>query len=343
MIEAPQTTRSPGRSPALWWALFAGFILLSLVAICGVVALGSSGDQEASSGEAASEVVTDYMDALVEGDASSAIDLVQTSGRESVLSERAYEQALESAPVDDVVVKETRLDDEMSGTVGVTFTVGGESAQESISVHDYDRDGQWEMIPPTAQMEPPTPLQGLGVKLNGEEIDDDDVLLLLPGTYEVGVDSPHYALSGTSSMEVTTSSGAPSWPEPSLSSSGTAAFREAVREEVDSCMEQKTLKAGCGLGTVPDTDRQQGWKMVDGTVKRSLTSGTEKKLKTMKPDAGSSDPTSVEGPVVGGVDTTMSCTKDGQTGECELFINAVVGAPTVDMTVKEPTVDWSDG
>lgn len=239
-------------------------------------------------------------------------------------------------------VKEPSLDDEMSGSVWVTFTVGGESAQESISVHDYDKDGEWEMIPPTTQLEPPTSLRGLGVEVNGDEVDDDDVLLLLPGTYEVGVDSPHYAFSGSTSMRVTSSSVAPSWPKPSLSPSGTKAFREAVRKEVDACVAQKTLKAGCGLGTIPTTEKQQGWKMVDGTVKRSLKSDTEKKLTTMKPDVSSSDPTSVEGRVVGGVDTTMTCTKGEQTGECELFISAVVGAPTVDMSDQEPTVDWSD-
>lgn len=344
MTQVPPSNSSAGRSRALLWALFAGFVVVALVAICGVVVLATSGEgsREGTRDAAASEVVTEYMDALAAGDVSSAIDLVKTSGVETVLSEKAYEQALESAPVDDVEVKEPSLDDEMSGSVSVTFTVGGESAHESISVHDYDRDGEWEMIPPTTGLEPPTPLSGLGVKVNGDEIDDDDVLLLLPGTYEVAISSPHYALSGAASMDVTSSTEAPSWPKPSLSSSGTTAFREAVRTEVDACLAQKTLKAGCDLGTIPTTEKQQGWKMVDGTVERSLADDTEKKLKTLTPTVDSREPTSLEGPVIGTVDTTMSCTKDGQTGECELFIGGSIGAPYVDMSGKEPTVEWSD-
>lgn len=62
----------------------------------------------------------------------------------------------------------------------------------------------------------------------------------------------------------------------------------------------------------------------------------------MKPKIDSMEPTSVEGPVIGTVDTTMSCTKGGQTGECELFIGGSIGSPTVDMSEKTPTVDWGD-
>lgn len=127
--------------------------------------------------------------------------------------------------------------------------------------------------------------------------------------YEVGISSPHFALSGTTSIEAVSSTDAPSWPKPSLTSDGTEAFREAVRKEVDACMAQKTLKAGCDLGTIPDKEKQQGWTMVDGTVEGSLADDTEKTLKTMKPKIDSMEPTSVEGPVIGTVDTTMSCTK----------------------------------
>lgn len=160
--------------------------------------------------------------------------------------------------------------------------------------------------------------------------------------YEVGISSPHFALSGTTSIEAVSSTDAPSWPKPSLTSDGTEAFREAVRKEVDACVAQKTLKAGCDLGTIPDKEKQQGWTMVDGTVEGSLADDTEKTLRTMKPKIDSMEPTSVEGPVIGTVDTTMSCTKGGQTGECELFIGGSIGSPTVDMSEKTPTVDWGD-
>lgn len=94
MTQVPPSNPSAGRNHALLWALFAGFVV-ALVAVCGVLVLASTGEgsqegsREGTKDAAASEVVTEYMDALTEGDASTAIDLVKASGVETVLSEEA--------------------------------------------------------------------------------------------------------------------------------------------------------------------------------------------------------------------------------------------------------------
>jgi hypothetical protein len=54
------------------------------------------------------------------------------------------------------------------------------------------------------------------------------------------------------------------------------------------------------------------------------------------------DPAAVEGSsAVGAVPTTLECTKDGQSGECEMISGGTISVPTVDMTDPELPVTWS--
>lgn len=326
-----------------------GFVVL--VAVLAVIALviffavrASSTASGPSAEEQASALVTDYMSALQSGDAATALDLMpmQPSADATELSEDAYTAALEAAPVADVVVHEPVLegDDPASGVVAVDYTVGGETASEEFSVDDYDRDGTWELDPSISSTAVPVTLNGLGVTVNGAEVEDEARIRLLPGAYEVTFSRSYFVPSSEDPLLITTSTTEVSWPEPTLNDDGVTAFRGAVQGAVEECLAQKTLEAGCGIGTLPSTSND-GWTMTDGTVERTMPEDTRRGLETMEARPSYDEPTYVEGEGIGTIDTTMECTKDGQKGTCEMWFGGGMSTPYVDMADPELPVTWS--
>lgn len=285
-------------------------------------------------------VVTEYMDALAKGDVEAAFAVSKPrddSGTE-VLPTKAYERALEAAPISDVVVEDPVVDD-MSGQVNVTYAVGGDPGQLSFSVHDYDGDGEWEMIPVGASTFVPDSLSGLDVTLNGAPAEQDQSYWLMPGAYEVAVDSPRFTLEGTKTLTVTDQTGPAEWPEPEVTKTGVKDFRAAVREELDTCLSEADFDAGCAMDVTPQ-QTQQGWEPVDGTLERTLSGKAELELKRLEPEFGPGDEaTAVSSENIGPIEVTYTCTKGGQRGRCELFTGLHV-TPTVDLTDPKAPVGW---
>lgn len=294
--------------------------------------------------EQATALVTDYFKALAAGDAATALELLPLHEDEAgaALPVEAYVAALELAPVADVEVGTPTLDGEglTSGEVPVSFTVGGEPVSDVYSVHDYDDDGVLELTGAIASDTVRDGATALGTTVNGVEVADGQRLHLLPGGYEIAYALEHFAPSTTDPMIIGEQHASVEWPEPQLGEDGLAAFRGAVQAAVDVCLEETSLEGGCGMGAVPETS-SDGWTMTEGTVKRSISEDTQRTIDTMEASSSYDEPTYVEGQSVGSVETTIECTKDGQSGVCELWLGGGMSIPHVDMADPELPVTWS--
>jgi len=311
---------------------------------------GSGGGDEGSDvadlspEEQATALVTEYFEALSAGDAAAALDLMPLIEETDTgaLPVEAYTAALELAPVADVEVGTPVLDTGglIDGEVPVTFTVGGEAVSDTYSVHDYDDDGVLELTGSSANLTVPDGAEALGMTLNGAEVADGQRLLLPPGGYEVAYEVEHFAPSSSDPVLVGEQHSPDELPEPELTEDGHTAFRDAVQQAVDACLEENTFKAGCGMSEVPTTSTD-GWTMVEGTVKRSISEDTQRTIDTMEGTPSYDEPTYVEGSSVGSVETTVECTKDGQRGTCEMWLGGGMSIPHVDMADPEMPVTWS--
>jgi hypothetical protein len=357
---AQPVSQSSARSNLIIAGVLAGggclLVLLVVVALVAVFALrggsgggGGGGGAEtesatptASPEEQATALATEYTDALVAGDAETVLALVGAEELEDVqlLPAEAYAEALELAPVADVEIGAPVLEDGglSDGIVPLSYTVGGESASTELSVHDYDDDGVLELTAAIPNTTAPDHADALSMTLNGAEVTAGQELLLLPGGYEVAFGLEHFA---PDPLLVTASEGPDGWPSPVLTESGLSAFRGAVQKAVDDCIAKTSLAAGCGMQALSDTSTD-GWTAVDGTVSRTLTDEAREAIEAMEAAPVGDDPAAVEGSsAVGAVPTTLECTKDGQSGECEMISGGTISVPTVDMTDPELPVTWS--
>ena len=305
---------------------------------------GGGGDSTAdlSPEEQMTALVTDYMDAISNGDSAAAFEVAPLMDDTATqLPAEAYDAALEAAPVEDVEISEPVMDYETSGTISVSFTVDGESVAHEFMLYAEGTEGSGVLSNGLgAYTAVPSSLGGLGLTLNGAAVEDEDTLVLLPGAYSAAIDVEHFELNSEDPVTVTDEAPGLRDLEPALTEDGLTAFRGAVQKSVDACLEQKTLEAGCGIGTLPSTT-SDGWTLTEDTVRRSLPEESQRNIDKMEATPSYDEPTYVSGSAVGTVDTEMDCTKDGQEGTCEMWFGGGMSTPNVDMADPELPVTWS--
>ncbi|WP_341855586.1 hypothetical protein [Brachybacterium sp. GPGPB12] len=221
--------------------------------------------------------MADYFDALAAGDAATALELnpVNEDMGAAPAPVEAYTAALEAAPITGVELGTPVIDDGglAEGEVPVTFTVGDETVSDTYRVHDYDDDGVMELTGGHTMTQVPDGLDGLGLTVNGAEVTAGEPIALMPGGYEVALGAEHFALTSTDPLLVGELASSLEWPEATLTEEGLTAFRGAVDDAVQACLEQTTLEAGRGMTPVPTTS-DDGWTMVENTVERSISEDT---------------------------------------------------------------------
>ncbi|PWH06546.1 hypothetical protein DEO23_06200 [Brachybacterium endophyticum] len=327
-------------------AAIAFFLVIVLVVVIAIaVGLGRGGEgggrKNASPEEQVTAIAQDYMDALAAGDPKPALELVSQQGTNGAvaLDEEYYAKALEKAPVKNVSVGTPTMTT-MEGEVTVEYTVGDEQASAKISANDYDDDGTYEQTTGVDyDTRVPTSFEGLKPTLNGAEVEADTSVVLLPGAYEAGISNEYFDLDGAETFTFASADSDVEWPEPELNDDGQKEFRTAVQSSVDTCLKQKTLKAGCGMGDLSDASTD-GWKITEDTVERSLPDTTQRTIDKMEATPDSEEPTYVTGTSVGTVDTKVTCTKGGQSGTCELLFGGGMGTPSVDLADEKHPVTW---
>ncbi|MCG7310044.1 hypothetical protein [Brachybacterium sp. ACRRE] len=325
-------------------------MIVLVVVIAVVIGLGKRDDagggggaaKTASPEEQVSALGKEYMDSLVDGDPKPALEVIQGQdhSNQETLEEDAYAKALKEAPVADVTIGEPQMSS-LSGKVTVDYTVGGKPASGEISMQDYDDDGTYEVVTGLeSYMDVPEGFSGLSLTVNDAEVKPGTEYSALPGSYTVGMDEKLFGLDGEATLVYGLGDDYPDWPKAKLTDDGQKAFRGAVKKSVDKCVEQNTLKAGCGLQKIQGTS-SDGWKAKDKTVKRSLPGSTQRKLDKLTAEPGYDEVTYVTAKdSIGGVDTTMECSKGSQKGTCDLLYGGSLGRPSVDLADDKRPVTW---
>ena len=344
----PVSKSSARRNLLIAGILAGGGCLLVVIVVIGLLVAfvlrggssGSSGADGSSEGSATPEeqataLATEYTDALVAGDAEAALAAFGEDGitGAALLPTEAYTTALESAPVADVEIGTPVIDDTppITATVELSYTVGGEPVTTELQMDDFDEDDRLALTRQGPNTTAPASAKTLAMTLNGAEVSDEQEVFLLPGGYELALGDERFAPESTDPLSVADLDGLDGWPELELTEDGQKAFRAAVQDAVDDCIADKDLVGGCGSDRISPKS-SDGWTAEDGTVNRTLSKKNQKAVDEMTGTPLASDPTTVEGSgPVGAIATTLKCSKDGQTGSCEMTSGSDITVPRVDM------------
>ncbi|MFT4219618.1 MAG: hypothetical protein QM611_03765 [Microbacterium sp.] len=354
---APQGAQPPAERKGLSKGALIGIIGggAALVAIIVVVAvaltslLSGGGQPAANPGGGEGEpvattpdaVVTGYLEALAASDAEQALSYVESPPADlTFLTDEVLQASNARAPITGISVT-APTNAEFSVEVQATYSIGDEQVSTTFNVSDYDDDGTWSMSAGTSDIQLGSRVEGLEVTLNGVALTGLDVTVF-PGSYEVATTSEAFTIEGASTFTVREPFDYPSLSdmEVTLSKSGLKQFRQLIKKDVSTCLKSKKRKAGCGL-SVPAT-LSDGTKIVQGTVKRTLTADAKSNLKSLKPQESYTDPMRVTSEYIGGVNMQATCVKGGSRGTCRIIMGPSLGAPVVDFTSDPPTVNWDD-
>lgn len=326
-----------------------GAILLVVLVVVGVVfgisrigglsgGKGGGGDAPKSEASSPSDAVTDYLTAIADGDAKTALGYLSSPPSDStLLTDEALAASAELGPITEIDVPETK-GESGSADVTATYLLNGEPITTTFSTSDYDDDGKWEISGGTGSIYT-KPFEDLGLTINGQEVDAESVEVF-PGTYELATSLKNFTLSGPTTVTVTEpyESADTTQIKPALTEEALQQFRGLVRAAVDACIASTTLAAGCGIdlpATISD-----GTQLADGTITRSLSADANATLDSLEATPSYDNPTLVEGEYIGSPSVEADCTKDGTTGRCSIYFAPALGTPSVDMASDNPVVNW---
>ncbi|KDA06901.1 hypothetical protein DC31_06565 [Microbacterium sp. CH12i] len=288
--------------------------------------------------QTASGVVEEYLTAISEGDAETALTYVESYADDSLLTDDALATSLKLAPITDIVVEESEGSDGPGETVvSASFAIGGETVDRSFTVYNYDDTWQLTDGLVTATL---ANFEGLGLTINGVEPADTS-MSMFPGAYQLALAYDEFAIDGeTDTFTVATDADTEAFWElqPVLTDDGAATFRTLVRAAIEECVAMKSLTTPCGMDI--DTIDLQGYTPVDGSVTRTISADGQKTLDEMAADLDYSSPTLVTTYDSVDVDMTLQGTKDGATAEFEVWFGGYMNSPSVDFAKETPTVSW---
>lgn len=286
----------------------------------------------------ASEAVEKYLTALSEGDAETALTLIETYADTSLLTDEVLGASLDLAPITDIVVEESEDASEYEATVSASFAVGGETIERDFTAYNSSEEG-W-LISDGLVMATLSNFDGLGLTVNGVEPGDSSTSLF-PGAYRLALGYEEFALDAdTDTFTLTTDADSELFWDiyPVLTDDGAATFRSLVRTAIEECVAMKTLTTPCGMD-ITDIDLS-GHTPVDGSVTRTITSDGLATLDSMVPEVDYSTPTLVSTYDTPDVEMTLQGTKDGTTSEFEVWFGGYMDTPSVDFSQETPTVTW---
>jgi hypothetical protein len=319
-------------------------VIVIVIAVVLVNRFAGAGDRDpgtgggGAAGDSPSVVVTDYLTAISEGDAETALGLLADEPQDdTLLTDDVLSASAELGAITGITILD-EVTDTGSATVTASYELGGTSVDTEFSLLDYDDDGVWEINGGLGYL-PLGQFDGLDVTVNGQPAEGDE-LQVFPGTYELATDLPNFTIEGTSTIVVTDpySSADFSDTTAALSEAGLAQFRSLVRAAVDACIASTSLVAGCGLDLQPTLD--DGTQLTDGTITRTLPADTITTLDSLEATLSYDNPTLAQGDYIGSIDVEAPCTQNGQTGVCSLLFGPSLGSPSIDMAAENPTVLW---
>jgi len=331
---APKAPMSKG---VLFSIIGGAVALVLIIAAVIVVPIVMRGPAQTASG-----VVEEYLTAVSEGDAETALTYVETYADDSLLTDEALAASLELAPITDIVVEESDdIGDYGSTVVSASFAIGGETVEREFEVSKYSDEWQLYDGLVTASL---NSLEGLGLTVNGIEVDDTSVALF-PGTYQLELAYEEFTIesdtdSDTDTFTIVTDDDTEDfWMlQPALTEDGAATFRSLVRAAIEECVAMKSFTTPCGMD-VTDIDLQ-GYKAVDDSVTRTITSEGQQALDELEPQVDYSALTVVSTYDIVDVEMTLQGEKDGETAEFDVWFGGYLDTPSVDFAEETPTVTW---
>ncbi|MFG6475766.1 hypothetical protein ACFXP7_05205 [Microbacterium sp. P06] len=300
----------------------------------GAPAAGGEGEETGTTTPAG--VVQGYLDALAASDAETALSFVDEAVPDSpFLTDEALAASNALGPITDIEVT-APTDADFSARVAASYSVGDVPVTTEFSVNEYEGDGLWKMTAVTAELEFGDRFDGFDMTLNGQPLESSSVVVF-PGTYEVATTTPHFAVTGETALTVREPFDYPSLSDTTvtLSAEGVLVFQQAVKDAVAACIASKNFVAGCGIDVPQVLD--DGNRLAEGTLTRSLTAEAQAKLDNIQPRETFGEPLLVPGDYIGGINVTAGL-EGGGTGD--LLFGPSLGAPVVDFTSGTPVVRW---
>ncbi|QIM16517.1 hypothetical protein G7067_08990 [Leucobacter insecticola] len=364
--QLPQSQPNPQSQPKKKLSLGAriGIIVGSVVVgipLLLIVALKVYGAVSAPSGTvsdaAAITAVESYFDALAAGDVERALEHTGVDLTDPLLSQAVLDRSLELAPITNVAVKISDSGEGASGgnkMVEATFMLGDVTASKEFEVSGFDEE-VWHIADATTLLiSVDSRIAKLGgVSVNGVKVSDLEFVHLLPGAYEIALDTPYYELVGETEFIIANSEDAQILEDIEMELTQTAidSFRSLVSVSLTECLASKEASSPCGID-IPTT-LDSGETVVAGTVTRTLTPEGQSELDTMVPEQVLTDPLLLSTSAHFATKITASFVQDGQTVEGEVvwgFGNTAsdfgntdkknAKAPTVDFSAATPVVTW---
>ncbi|MDR3068775.1 MAG: hypothetical protein LBU50_04655 [Cellulomonas sp.] len=300
---------------------------------------------------AISQAPEQYFQAIADGDASAALDLLvaQPSSTE-LLTDDVLAASKKAAPISDITTTlESSSADEAQ--VAVVYQMGGEEVKQTLTVQKID--GAWKVEGGTATVDLTTTATGsLPLELNGSPVEASSQVVLFPGSYTLTTTAPYVVLSDNTFEITDLGSVEVSAATTTLTDDGATAFQTAVRGSVEACVAATTIAMDCAWLPMSAT-LGNGTELADGTIQRTLTAEAQAWLDALDPTLDADDPAlaSVLQPDIGTVGVTVFAhgTLNGQDVSGPIAVTGTdveivypFGRPTVDMSDPDNlTVTWS--
>lgn len=300
-------------------------------------------------GETPESAVEAYLTALSEADAEAALEVIDVPPDTTHMTDDILARSLQEERISLVEVEELhRMDsDSVTEQVQATFTREHTNHDPSQIRFPFDTQlneetGLWEIHDAAVRI--PRPEVGdLDLKLNGEPFDAEETYVFWWPKYELTFDQEHFEFGHRhySGMRIDSNrSGNPiAEMEVRLTEEGEDVWRQAISEDLESCLTSAEKQAGCGLDV---RDQIDGGTVEEGSISRSLTTSmAEGGLAAIVPEV---DPGQL--PLVysrGGfppVDVEYETTSEGGNAESGDYA-AHLHRPRVDMdSGDDPEVVW---
>lgn len=344
---APQPPKKGLSTGAIVGIVAGSVVLVLLVVVGGLYAVGSlvtnsvagplstGGSVNKSSGSPA-DVVEEYLNALADGDAKTARNLVGETSSNSLLSDEVLKKSLELAPMTNISVdKDSIQEDSYDATISATFDLGDETFTRDFSVYDSYSDG-WAIQDGLVSVSL-SAFKGLGPTLNGVKTSESYVEMF-PGVYEIGLSVDAFTVDGDSNTFAFTDDTTYSDNEdlkPVLTKEAHKTFTNLVTASLKECLALTTLSTPCGNDV--DAKVVDGTTLADGDVKRTLTAEGAAELKEMEPRTDWEVPTSVSAFLSVDIDVSLT---NGDADRSRWLYGGRLLNPTVDFADEKPSVTW---
>lgn len=293
------------------------------------------GDSAEDAQTAPDSAVEAYLDALAEGDAETALSLIEEPSDTTHMTDEVLAASIEAAPISGIEVTPVDAgENDYAKEVTADYTVGEEDVTERFQV--YNEEGVWAIQGSTSLGLPDA--GDLPVTVNGVEATADDAYVFVGPAYTLAIDHENFTLEGGEQMLPESGYYSAAETTVSLSENGLERWRKAVSDAVDECVSSDERNAGCGL----DVGQQvEGYDVVQGSVERSLTSSVEEEIASIEPQLDWNSPNLASSYISGSVETTAEIRAGGGIQRHEILGEpSYFDDPVVDMTAEELEVTW---